>query len=532
MTEMDTPVILEQDQRLSQSGIWKLQRTFFEQQGIRAWSRNTIPSYITTNPFIANAYGKVVFGFLRDWYSAAGNSLDVSQPVYIIELGSGSGRFSYHFLKKFMDLFTRSTLKEIPIKYVMTDFSEDLINFWQNHSSLQPFVEQGLLDFAIFDAEQPEELTLRHSGTVLSSATITNPLVLLANYLFNCIPQDCFAIQDGELYESLITLSTSKPDLEISDPTLLDSLETSYNRHPIIADYYDDPEFNKLLDSYQQRLPDTTFTFPHLALKCLRFFCDLSDGRLLLLCGDQGYSEQEDLLDRERPSITLHSGCFSMMVNYHAIGEYVRNQGGQVLRTAHRYTNLYVSAYLLGQHPDDYPETAQSFREAIEPAGPDDFYILKSSLEGVYNTLSLQQMLIYLRFSGWDSNIFLGFYSTLLERVKEASEDEQYALSQTVQQVWNTYYHIGEEQDLAFAIGVLLYRMQYHTEALDFFQHSLDLYGSDQSTFYNMAMCYSSLRRIEEAVACLDRTLERYPAFDLAKTLRIKLESQLNRRPV
>lgn len=532
MAEMDAPIILEEDQRLSQSGLWKLQRTFFEQQGIRAWSQNTIPSYITSNPFIANAYGKVVFGFLRDWYSVASSSLDMSQPVYIIELGSGSGRFSFHFLKKFMDLFMRSALKEIPIKYVMTDFSEDLITFWQNHSSLQPFVEQGLLDFAILDAEQLEELTLRHAGTVLSAATIKNPLVLLANYLFNCIPQDCFTVQDGELYESLITLSTSKPDLEISNPILLDSLEKSYVCRPINADYYDDPDFNKLLHGYQQRLPDTTFTFPHIALNCLRFFRDLSGGRLLLLCGDQGYSQQEDLLDKDRPSITIHNGCFSMMVNYHAIGEYVHDQGGQVLRTAHHNTNLYVSGYLLGQHPDGYLETAQSFREAIELVGPDDFYILKSGLEGIYSTLSLPQLLIYLRFSGWDSHIFLGCYAALLEHVKEASEDEQYTLSQTAQQVWDTYYHIGEEQDLAFAIGVLLYRMQYYSEALDFFQRSLDLYGSDQSTFYNTAMCYSALRRIEEAVACLDRTLEQYPAFELAKTLRIKLESQLNRRPV
>jgi len=527
---MDTPIILEQDQRLSQSGLWKLQRTFFEQQGIRAWSQNTIPSYITSNPFIANAYAKVVFGFLRDWYSVASTSLDMGQPVYIIELGTGSGRFSYNFLKKFMGLFTRSVLKEIPIKYVMTDFSEELVTFWQNHPSLQPFVEQGVLDFALFDVEQPQELTLRDSGTVLSSDTIKNPLVLLANYLFNCIPQDCFTVQNGELYESLVTLSTSEPDLDISDPTLLNSLEISYVHRPTSADYYDDPEFNQLLQNYQQRLPDTTFTFPYVALNCLHFFRDLSGGRMLLLSGDQGYSEQEDLLNRDRPSITIHSGCFSMMVNYHAIGEYMRNQGGQVLRTAHRYTNLYVSAYLLGQQSDGYLETAQSFREAIEPGGPDDFYILKSSVEGIYKSLSLQQLLVYLRFSGWDSNIFLGCYPVLLDHIQLSSEEEEYTLSQAVQHVWDTYYHIGEEQDLAFSIGVLLYRMLYHAEALDFFQRSLELYGSDQSTFYNMAMCYSALRRIEEAVSCLDQTLEEYPSFELAKTLRIKLESQLNRR--
>jgi hypothetical protein len=44
------------------------------------------------------------------------------------------------------------------------------------------------------------------------------------------------------------------------------------------------------------------------------------------------------------------------MANYHAIGEYVCNQEGRMLHTAHRYTNLYISASLLGQHPGGYPE--------------------------------------------------------------------------------------------------------------------------------------------------------------------------------
>jgi tetratricopeptide (TPR) repeat protein len=530
MAEMDTPIILEQDQRLSRSGLWKLQRAFFEQQGISAWSENVIPTYITSNTFTANAYGKVVLGFLRDWYSVARNSLDMSQPVYIVELGSGSGHFSYHFLKKFLDFFTRSALKEIPIKYIMTEISEELVTFWQNHPSLQPFVEQGFLDFAIFDVEQPHEFTLRHSGAVLSSATIKNPLVLVANYLFDFISQDCFTLQRGQLHESLVTFSTSEPELDLGDPALFASLEVSYAHRGISADYYDDPDFNRVLRSYEQRLPDTTFTFPHVALSCLRFFRDLSGGRLLLLCGGEGYSQEEDLLDRGTPSIIMHGSCFSMMVNYHSIGEYVRNQGGLVLRMAHRYTNLYVSAYLLGQHPDDYLETAQSFHEAIESAGPDDFYMLKSSMEEMYNTLSLQQLLVYLRLSGWDSNIFLDCYSVLLEHLKEASKAEQHGLSQVAQHVWDTYYHIGEEQDLAFALGVMLYRMEYHSEALDFFLRSLELYGPDQSTFYNLAMCYSALRRIEEAVSCLDQALEVYPSFELAKTLRIKLQSQLNRK--
>jgi len=536
--ETETSTILEQHQRLSQSQLWKLQRTFYEQRGIRAWSQDTTPHYLTSNPFIANAYGKVVFGFLRDWHTFASASLDTSQPVYIIELGAGSGRFSYYFLKKFMDFFTRSALKEIPIKYVMTDFSEQNLAFWQQHPSLQAFIEQGILDFAYFDVTQPQELMLRHAKTVLSSATIKNPLVLLANYIFDSIPQDCFMLKDGQLHESLVTLSSSKPEPDLNDPALLYSLKPSYDHYPINADYYNDPDFNQVLHSYQQQFPNTTFLFPHVALRCLHFFRDLSGGRLLLLSGDQGYSQEEDLQSRRPLSVGIHSGAFSMMVNYHAIGEYVRNQGGQVLHMAHRHSWLHVSAYLLGQHPTDYLETAQSFHEAIEQWGPDDFFtffaaITHKATMKAYDALSLSQLLAWLRLSGWDCYSFLAFFPFLLKKLETSSKAELQALYQVIQHIWDTYYHIGEKRDLAYALGILLYNMKYSTEALDFFQRSLELYGPHQNTFYYMAKCHSALQRTEDALACLDQMLQLHPSFEPAQAIRLELQSQLqpNLRP-
>ncbi|MFG6100247.1 hypothetical protein SPB21_33715 [Leptothoe sp. ISB3NOV94-8A] len=122
-----------QSHRLSQSNLWKIQRQFFEQQGVKAWNKGTVPHYITSNPFIANAYGKVVYGFLQDWYGSNLSNNKTpgipAQPACIIELGAGSGRFAYHFLKKFFDFFRRSPLKTIPIKYVLTDFSDRNLNF-------------------------------------------------------------------------------------------------------------------------------------------------------------------------------------------------------------------------------------------------------------------------------------------------------------------------------------------------------------------------------------------------------------------
>jgi len=65
--ESDTSknIIIEQNKALSESAIWEMQRQYFHKEGIHAWV-NQVPFYITSNPFIANVYARIVLGFIRD----------------------------------------------------------------------------------------------------------------------------------------------------------------------------------------------------------------------------------------------------------------------------------------------------------------------------------------------------------------------------------------------------------------------------------------------------------------------------------
>src|SRR5512136_2422752 len=130
MTQAPAPaVVLERDCRLSESMLWGVQRRYYSQQGIQAWSRSKVPHFITCNPAIAAAYAEVVLGFLRDGQAV----LDPGQPVYIVELGAGAGRFGYLFLRKFAALAPRSPLRDVRWTYVLTDFAEETIAYWQAH---------------------------------------------------------------------------------------------------------------------------------------------------------------------------------------------------------------------------------------------------------------------------------------------------------------------------------------------------------------------------------------------------------------
>ena len=92
----------EKATRLSESLLWKLQNDAYSEFGIEAWSRQGVPSYITSNPFIARCYAHVVLGYIRDLI--AQGTLVANEPIYLFDLGAGTGRFGFLFLKELLCL--------------------------------------------------------------------------------------------------------------------------------------------------------------------------------------------------------------------------------------------------------------------------------------------------------------------------------------------------------------------------------------------------------------------------------------------
>lgn len=523
---------LERRQRFSKSVLWKLQRNYYDRGGVDAWSRDGIPHIITSNPLIAEAYAKVVFGFLRDCHDAARAAapIDPGQPFYIVELGSGHGRFGYLFLKAFLDIHRNSVLKETPVKYVMTDFTQRNLDHLSEHPWLRPFFEDGSLDVARFDIEHDAELRLERSGETLSAATLRNPLVVIANYVFDSVPQDAFQVEGGQLYEILVSLSSRREkDVELDDPEILSHLEISYDRDPVEGDYFDVPQLNQLLQQCRRRLPDASFLFPTSVIGCIQNFQRLSGGRMMLLSADKGYNSDEAiLLGQGEPEIVMHAS-FSMMVDYNIIGEFFLGEGGVALHPAHRHQSINISAFVLGGGPGGHAETRQAYADAVETFGPDDFFTLAKPVEENYDQLTLEQTLCFLRLARFSHHSFARALPALKRHVADASELQKQELSEAVRRAWDTYFPIGEEYDLAFNLGVLLLEMQFYSEALEFFSHSAALYGMEPGTAYNMGVCHYSLRQMEQALAYTTQALELDPDFDAAKALRIKIQSAAGR---
>ena len=127
----------------------------------------------------------------------------------------------------------------------MTDASEKLVTEWRENAYLKEFVGSGILEFEIFQAGQEHKLQRRGS------------LVAIANYVFDSLPQDAFAIDNGVIHEILVTTSAPAGD-EI--PYLKD-LRFSYQNSATSPQRYADDLWNSILEQYRTRLSTATVLF-------------------------------------------------------------------------------------------------------------------------------------------------------------------------------------------------------------------------------------------------------------------------------
>lgn len=75
--------VLEPPTRLSSSVLWRLMDEFYSRQGASAWQNGVVPSFITSNMFIARTYAKLALAFWADAAAAGTLSRDASHPLYV-----------------------------------------------------------------------------------------------------------------------------------------------------------------------------------------------------------------------------------------------------------------------------------------------------------------------------------------------------------------------------------------------------------------------------------------------------------------
>src|SRR3954463_3769802 len=111
---------IESRRPFASSLIWQLQHRYFAERGVEAWRQGEVPHYVTSNLTIANAYAEIVLALRRDRERLFPGEQG-KEPLTIVELGAGSGRFAFHFLKRLAALCADAEVAPETFRYVLTD---------------------------------------------------------------------------------------------------------------------------------------------------------------------------------------------------------------------------------------------------------------------------------------------------------------------------------------------------------------------------------------------------------------------------
>ncbi len=513
------------------SHLWQMQRDYYQQKGLAAWSQAQVPHYITNNPSMAKAYAEIVLGFWRDLKA---QYKTINQPLYIIELGAGSGRFAYHFLLHFFEAFDAIREPDDKVCYVMTDFAASTVAQWQNPLSdkIKFFVEQDRLDFAIFDAEKDTHLHLQQQNKNLSPQSLALPPVVIANYVFSSLRQDLFFLDKDRTYEGWLALHHSEQideaEKEFTADHPFENVQLDYQKRRITTPDYANPQWNSLIDSYTKRLPPCALLFPAYALGALERLGNLHDGKLLLLSADRSSHELKGLATQQEPNIAFHSS-FSLPVNYHALTHLAQQQGGQSWITVQDDFALFAACWQpakRGTQPAQplqpnnhlWRETGLAAKQALQQSSPNDFYRIKQTLETEAQYLSPEQMLAFLRLSQWDTKVFYLMFAYIFDDLAQLPAQQQNEWYVGLAEVWRYHLPIGEDYDLAYDLAMLAAELNRWPSAIYLFlqslEHSRHQHQQKQqpeqnqsSVFFNLGIAHWQMAAHSKAESYLVRAL-------------------------
>lgn len=506
----------KQRYRFSEAPIWNVQRKYYEELGTKAWNNDQVPQYITSNPMIASAYAEMIFGFLQDRVNR-GNG---SEPVFIVELGAGAGRFAYHVLNELCRLRDFAGITLPSFRYIMTDLAMSNVVAWKEHPAFQKFIAEGLLDFARFDAVQDSALNLAVSGTTIREGDLKQPLIIVANYFFDSIPQDLIYIGDGKVYETDVYVEHSEHQDSLKPAEWLDQITLRYE-HRRAPEYEQETyPYRNVVSVYQEQLEDSHILFPAAGIACLERLNQLSPSGFLLITADKGDHLLESWKFAEPPLLTLH-GSFSLTANYHAMKYVYEQKGAAALFPPHHYKDINVGCILYLNQPMDHPNLRLAYRRCIERFGPDEFFSLKRWVDRNLDTMGLQQILSFWRLGDYDAEFFIQSTKRISDLLPESNDEEKQDLLRGIQLMWSSFYVMEQRYDLALDAGLLLFEMDMYEHSKHYLEISVHQEQDEvvSTVYYCLAICCFELDLVEDALRYIRKLLELEPEHEEALAL-------------
>lgn len=507
MTDDYPRILLDQSKPLSECSIWDMLHDLYATAPANLlWE--AVPSHITSNPSIAGHYANLIVSFLMDCRSA----LNSAKPIYIIELGCGSGCFSYYLLKELerkSEYFPE--MRDLPLRYVMTDFTDSNLNYCRDHGNFAQYREQGRLSFARFEPDQQLEITT-YGGTRINQDTVENPIILVANYVFDSLRHDAFRIENGKLKEVRHSFYRKQD----GKPVNFDQIEKTEDYVDIVSDYYEDKVFNSILDFYCRRFRNASILFPLGALTCLRNFKYLSHGNLLLLSSDRGYTDETAMEGLWQQQFDSELTFFSYQVNYHAIRKYFEHFGGKTFATSGHTPLIHTQfSCLLADKTIPLELSQFAFNELVARSNPiNNVYNCYEFLADLPRTTVAEKAKAYMgivSLSNYDPVVFCACAEKLSQLVADMHVHLRQDLAAMLDLVEDNFFKVRKGHNSLYWIGRLRYALGDSPGAIAALNRSCREFEETGNALYYLGLCHETLGEHAAALRCMERSLELAP---------------------
>lgn len=516
---------------LSQCKIWSDTRDFYHRQGIDAWNRK-VPFYATCNPYMAHAYAQIIWTFMEENIEH-GQALS-SDPFYLIELGAGSGTFSFFLLKRLFEIKAALDDSEISFVYVMTDCVEANIDFWRTHPAFQNFIEYGHLDFAMYNALDDDDLILYGSSQSFSSIrrrqTIQNPVICIANYFFDSLPHDVFQVSHGTLQDGILNPEFQTHAVGDNQSVPLEQVDLSFHYRDTVMPYYDNDAFNRLLLEYSQTFGDGLFSLPVGGLRCIESLRKITRNKFLMLVSDKGYGTHADMFRSTIPDLAFHDSAISMSVNLDSVGCFFQQiDGDRYDQTTQQ--GITTASYIMGSYFAYLPRTEFALLTHLNINSPGNLFNLYQHVAENTAVSNLGILNSYFSILHWDPELFNRCVGSIIELINiPGNTVAAYDLIEHLPLISANYYYLPYGFNTLANIGMVLQEMKMYQPALCYYEASLEYFGKEASTFYNAGVCYYNLGDYAEAVRYFEKAVALEKDYIMAKgwiaQIREELESK------
>lgn len=530
--------LVEDGVPLGDSILWSWIRDYYARGGVEVWSNGDIPFHITNTPVLAEEWARSVITLLRDF--ARHQTLDPERPVEVFELGPGTGRHAY---------FLYSELKRLePLTQVfcprgglrfrlhLAELGQAGLQSLADHSHWQEALAQGDLVLHQFDIDSDESPRLFHPADGSLDLPSPNPVFVICNYLLDSLPHDVLRVRDGQLQKGLTQVRV-KGLKKGADPGELADLGERIQLKFKFAEQdtlYPQSHWNEVAAVYKKMRVETHVPFPTSALRLADRARQWSQIATCFLVADKSFTALEQMQELEVPELVPHGGGFSFNANLHAFGLLADAMGGRYHHTPSRDGTLDLS-HAIFPAPDydadgwKFLETEYRFRE-LEKFHAVDRFRTKESVDELTETYPLRLCLDLLRLGGFDPQIFYELSDNILRGLDKNCEelpDMEIELAEALPICLEMVYPLPDDVDAAFEIGRVAYRLEAYRLAHHAFTLSLEQYGDDSRTRFNLGLSWYYREQWEKAKIEFQRAIQLDPKYQDARVWKVKTDNKL-----